>query len=203
MTILLFPFFNNIWVLFLSSIVICSILEYLTSYYMEKRFKVRWWDYSTKKFNLNGRICLQNSLAFGIFGTLIIRYINPLIFRIINKINPNVLHIVCLLLLIIIVLDYSISSTITNKIKAIATKEVKDNTEEITALVKEEILKQVSDFKLKIIATREAHSLNIRNRLKNSSYLYRRIVTSYPKLEIKHISLKQIKKKINNKKEDK
>ena len=57
---------NNIFIIFLGSIIITSILEYLTSYLMELFFHTRWWDYSELPFNLNGRICLLNSLLFGI-----------------------------------------------------------------------------------------------------------------------------------------
>ena len=39
---------------------IASILEYITSYVMEKLFNARWWDYSKNKLNINGRICLLN-----------------------------------------------------------------------------------------------------------------------------------------------
>ena len=50
---------------FLKSILVCSILEYLTSYFMEKMFKARWWDYSKRKYNINGRICLETMIPFG------------------------------------------------------------------------------------------------------------------------------------------
>ena len=43
-----------------------SALEYFTSWFMEAVFHMRWWDYSRKKIQLNGRICLQNSLLFGL-----------------------------------------------------------------------------------------------------------------------------------------
>ena len=44
-------------VLFFMTMISCGILEYLTSFIMEKIFKTRWWDYSDEKFNINGRIC--------------------------------------------------------------------------------------------------------------------------------------------------
>ena len=59
---------NNPIILFIFSILICSIGEYITSFVLEKIFKARWWDYSHMKFNLNGRICLRNCLFFGILG---------------------------------------------------------------------------------------------------------------------------------------
>ena len=59
-------FKGDLLAVFLKSILVCSILEYLTSYLMEKIFKARWWDYSNKKFNLNGRICLETKIPKGI-----------------------------------------------------------------------------------------------------------------------------------------
>ena len=66
-------------ILFLMSIIVCSILEYSTSYIMEKLFKARWWDYSEYKFNLNGRICAATMIPFGILGVLVVYYLNPIV----------------------------------------------------------------------------------------------------------------------------
>ena len=55
-------------VVFIFGMVLTSILEYITSFVMEKLFATRWWDYSTYPFNINGRICLQNSLLFGLMA---------------------------------------------------------------------------------------------------------------------------------------
>ena len=53
MILLLIKYQSDPLLLFTMSIVICSILEYFTSYIMEKVFKARWWDYSRRKFNIN------------------------------------------------------------------------------------------------------------------------------------------------------
>ena len=50
---------KNVILVFLGSMLICSILEYVTSYVMEVIFHNRWWDYSKQKFNINGRVCLN------------------------------------------------------------------------------------------------------------------------------------------------
>ena len=63
---------DDIIATFVMSIIICGVLEYFTSYFMEKFFHARWWDYSKKKFNINGRICLENLFLFGIASILII-----------------------------------------------------------------------------------------------------------------------------------
>ena len=66
-----------IHVLFLSSGVVACLLEYLTSFVMEKLFHRRWWDYSQKSFNINGRVCLEGFLCFGLFSVVAINYIQP------------------------------------------------------------------------------------------------------------------------------
>ena len=70
---------DNALTVFLLGSLICSVIEYVTSYLMEKIFKARWWDYSRLKFNLNGRICLQNAILFGLLGLVLIYFINPFV----------------------------------------------------------------------------------------------------------------------------
>lgn len=65
---------------FLVGMVLTSAVEYVTSYVMEKLFHMLWWDYSCRRFNLNGRVCLLNSLLFGL-ACLVLRYgIQPRVF---------------------------------------------------------------------------------------------------------------------------
>ncbi len=62
--------------LFAASMLIASTLEYITSYLMEKIFNARWWSYADDPFNLNGRICLGASVAFGVLSILSVKYIH-------------------------------------------------------------------------------------------------------------------------------
>ena len=59
LTFILHKFSNNILLLFVLSMIICSAIEYLIGYLLEKIFSLRWWDYSDEKYNLDGRICLK------------------------------------------------------------------------------------------------------------------------------------------------
>ena len=122
--------------LFCMSIIICTILEYLTSYLMEKIFNARWWDYSTKKFNLNGRVCLDTMIPFGILGTLMMYFVNPFFTKILNKVPTKTLNIIAIILLIVFTFDNIISYNAISKFKGATKKAVKDNTEEITEYVK-------------------------------------------------------------------
>ena len=86
-TLFLTRYYNEPVTLFCMAVIVCSILEYFTSYLMEKLFKTRWWDYSNKKFNINGRICLSNLVLFGIMGLVMIYLVNPFLINILNKIE--------------------------------------------------------------------------------------------------------------------
>ncbi len=73
------PYVKTLGGLFLFSMITTSILEYITSYIMEKIFAMKWWDYSEKKFNIKGRVCLENSIYFGILSVILTKWIHPYI----------------------------------------------------------------------------------------------------------------------------
>ena len=82
---------------------IACILEYITSFTMEKLFKARWWDYSDWPLNLNGRICLYGFLAFG-GASVAIRYLHPHILSFVQSIPHN--HVWAIILAIIFAADF-------------------------------------------------------------------------------------------------
>ncbi|MCI8328560.1 MAG: hypothetical protein HFG02_02810 [Oscillibacter sp.] len=63
-----------------------TVLEYVTGDVMERIFKVRYWDYSNQKCNLNGHICLTSSIAWGFFSILLVRFIHPPIARLLARV---------------------------------------------------------------------------------------------------------------------
>ena len=70
---------------FLMTIFVCGALEYFASWIMEKIFKARWWDYGKRRFNINGRICLETASLFGLGGCIVIRLINPVIANLLSS----------------------------------------------------------------------------------------------------------------------
>lgn len=102
---LLKPIANTWLLLFLTSIFLLSVLEYFTSWILEKIFHTKWWDYSKTKFNLNGRICLKSSVCFGIMGTLAAHFLHPFLEKTIFSIPLNWANIIGLFLLSIFVFD--------------------------------------------------------------------------------------------------
>ena len=135
--ILLLHNVTNPILLFILSIIICSAGEYVTSYVMEKLFHARWWDYTKNKFNINGRICLTNSLAFGVLGFLLIKFVNPFVVGLITKLSSTMMNILFYTILILFLIDNVISFKVIFKIKNMSVKYVHlDNTKEITEKVK-------------------------------------------------------------------
>jgi len=86
---------------FLLSMLICSTIEYLSSYILEKIFKMRWWDYSKELLNVNGRICLNYTLLFGLAGIMVIKVVNPILFKLFNLIPSIVLNTIVITLITI------------------------------------------------------------------------------------------------------
>ena len=105
LTWLLDPVKEHIWIVLLCGSVISGILEYFTSYLLERVFHNRWWDYSNMKFNLNGRICLAGILAFTIGTPLVIYVCNPLFDKLLLSINEQALIVIGTIVLIIFIID--------------------------------------------------------------------------------------------------
>ena len=136
--------------LFVMALVLCSVIEYLTSYIMEKLFNTRWWDYSDLLFNVNGRICLKNSVLFGLLGAALIYFINPTFSNILSIFPQDVLMCISLALLALFIADIIASFNIIARVKDTTNLVLKDSTEEITEKVKE-ILKSKSIWQKRLI----------------------------------------------------
>ena len=85
---------ENPFLLFILGVLVTCSLEYLTSYVMEKLFKARWWDYSDKKFNIGGRVCLLGAVVFGLFSVVLIKLLHPAVRSLADKLPVLVLYII-------------------------------------------------------------------------------------------------------------
>ena len=171
-TFLLNRYTNDPFVLFIMAILVCGTLEYLTSYFMEKIYHARWWDYSQRKFNINGRVCLNTIIPFGLLGMFIMYVSNPFLIGKIEALPELTLNILFWTLLAIYLLDNIVSTNVISYVGK-TTKEFGkslDNTEEITNKVKEALL--------------------------NKSGLYRRLLEAYPKVQSIKIKIKEKKEEI-------
>ena len=156
-TLLLKKYYEDPIVLFIMSFLLGTILEYITSYLMEKIFKARWWDYTNQKFHINGRVSLTTSLGFGLLGVILVYVFNPFFLKIISNI-PNILfNTVMIIILLIFISDVIISFKIITNIK----KENFANIKDITEIANEEVKKV----------------------LKNKSLFNKRLLNAFPHLK--------------------
>lgn len=177
---LLNKYINQPIALFALSIIVCSILEYFTSYIMEKLFKVRWWDYSDKKFNINGRICLETMVPFGILGTLIVCYINPFLNNLLMQCNGSVINWFFYIVFILFIEDLIISLKVVTNIKVITSNVLKDNTEEINNKFKDVLMNKIKAIK----GNKDSVNKKIKSILTSESYFTKRFVNSFPKFKV-------------------
>lgn len=159
-------YMDNFIVLFLLAMLLCMTLEYFTSYIMEVLFNARWWDYSNRKFNINGRICLETAIPFGLCGLVIMYLVNPLLVSILDMIPRMILIILGICLMVIFLVDFVLSFIVILKFKNIKLDKYKDDTEEMNKLIKEYLIK-------------------------NSRWT-KRLVNSFPNFKIKLETLKKI-----------
>lgn len=74
--------------LFFSGMLVTSVLEYFTSWLLEKLFHMKWWDYSHHHIQINGRVCLLNSLMFGGLSVVLMLVLHPFAWGMIEKLQP-------------------------------------------------------------------------------------------------------------------
>lgn len=125
---------NNLIYLFIASMIILTIWEYIVGVFLEKTFHTKYWDYSDHKINFQGRICLTNSIYWGILGVVFVKYIHPFMQEIIEKVNIDVLHFVVTITSIVFVVD-----VITSIVKVKNIKPALERIEELNNEIKEKL----------------------------------------------------------------
>lgn len=141
---------------FLIAFVLCGLLEYLTSYILEKYFHARWWDYTERPMNLHGRVWIGNLILFGIGGVFILEDFNPRLLALAHRMGPRLFAAILIAVSILFVADAVMSYFIMNLLKQGVEKSRADKSEEIAA--------------------------EVRYLLENRSVFHKRILDAYPEL---------------------
>lgn len=109
MIVFLKQFQDNIFLLFLMSFIVLTIWEYVVGVFLEKVFNTKYWDYSNHKVNFQGRICLTNSIYWGILGVVFICYIHPFISEKLLLVPGYIVNILAITIMVILIVDMVIS----------------------------------------------------------------------------------------------
>ena len=158
---------------FLLVIVICDLIEYITSVVLEKIYNVRWWDYTAASvLHLNGRVSLETSIGFGVGGIFILHFIQPFFSRLLAPLGPLSLLAISGLLLIIFVADILLSLIAISNIKGA----FKGGTVDLTAEIKRlsiNYYKKASRLSRRLVHTAMHHVGNAQKEAK------RRVATTF------------------------
>lgn len=117
---------KNPFIYFVLAMVVCGFIEYGTSIYLELVHHMAWWDYTGFFLNLNGRICLEGLLIFGVGGTVVTYIVAPFIANLLDKIKKNYKVIICIILVSLITCDFYFSGKKPNAGEGV-TSEIKDS----------------------------------------------------------------------------
>ena len=128
---------NNVILLFIVSFVILTLWEYIVGVLLEKIFHTKYWDYSNHKINIQGRICLTNSLYWGALGVIFIKIIHPLVQKGIQNVDIKLLHYIIIIATLIFIADMIVSIIKVKNIKVTLEK-----VEELNKEIKEKLKKQ-------------------------------------------------------------
>ena len=150
------PLETSIGTTFVISFVLCGIIEYMTSFVLEKRFHARWWDYSQKPMNLHGRVWIGNLILFGLGGVLIVEVLNPLLAHFAKHSSLRLREILAISLSVLFAADYVMSHFVLRLVKTSVENSEADDTETIN---------------------KEIHLL-----LSDRSFFHRRFAEAYPEV---------------------
>lgn len=182
---LLAPFTGDPVKIFLLGMLSTTLLEYITSVVMEKLFKTRWWDYSKQPFNINGRVCLLNTLEFGMLSLVAVYWIYPPLAYVVERIHGVLRGFLAwgMAALFLVDVTLSVRSALALNNKLAELQAIADEIREKMELQKkriEEKLEGITDaeeFKERIDALRKrAKTLQARNRAS------KRLLEAFPNL---------------------
>jgi uncharacterized membrane protein len=151
--VLLKPVENNYIFLFLSSLFLTSIIEYITGYILETAFNSTWWDYSDKHFNIHGRICLVFSIIWGLISVFILKVVHPYIVYIVSLIPQRLGIILFYIMLSYLIIDFTLTVITIFKLKSLLNQ--------LNAAYSE-IVDKFSEFKLSLGNTKDTSELKIK-----------------------------------------
>jgi uncharacterized membrane protein len=125
------PLESSVGTTFMVSFILCGVVEYMTSFVLEKRFHARWWDYSQKPMNLHGRVWIGNLILFGLGGVLIVEMINPLLLRLSGHLSFRLRETLVIIFSSIFTADYVMSNFVLKLVKTGVENSEADDTEAI------------------------------------------------------------------------
>lgn len=196
-------FQSNLLLLYISSVILVTVLEGVTGWAMDKLFHNKWWDYSKLPFNIGGYVCLLFSLIWGVACVFIVYFVHPLIHQVLSLI-PHTAGIALIAILGIALLSDMIVTTsaivkfnqylellkhITDELHAISNQigaELYQNVMHVLDM-QESSRQKLDDVKLEVSEEIRMQIVELKTRAQNLGKKVpkpaRRLLKAFPKLE--------------------
>ena len=157
------PFRDNIVLTYVAGVIGATVLEYVTGVVMECLFKVRYWDYSKRKFNFQGQICLRSSLAWGFLTIAMTQLVHEPVEKMVLSIPHSILTIVTVILSFVIAGDFTLAFKNALDMRDILIKmsKVRETAVEAASSVKERAVEAASTVKATAADAKHRVSENI------------------------------------------
>jgi len=184
------PLYNFPSVVFIVSMIVTTSLEYLCAVILETAFGMRWWDYTENKFNYKGRVCLTNSLLFGLMSVMLVYVIHPFI-RLIYNFSTTLTFVIAGILLLYLVVDFTVSLItvlkLSGKLKRLSEilQELNAKSEEFRLSLAMEIDIRNGELSEKLRQHVEILKEKYNTEQLKGKFLEKRILTAFPKLQSK------------------
>jgi len=203
------PFAGSAVFVFLLGMVVTSALEYITSVVLERLFHMKWWDYSHYKFNIQGRVCLLNSILFGLLSTFVILVIHPPMVRMAQRIPTAAEYALGSILLVLFMVDTVISARTTLQLSGklqqlhVVAEELRERTESYKQLLQKNLENKLENKleKLRGVADLEEYRAELEQKraaaaehierlkarvaelIRSDKLLHRRLIDAFPHLK--------------------
>ncbi|KRN22503.1 putative ABC transporter permease [Lacticaseibacillus camelliae] len=182
--VLLHPVENNLLLLYLGSAVLITIIEYVTSWLMEKLFHARWWDYSDIPLNFQGRVALPISAFWGVGVVFVVKVVHPVVARFVTHLDVKYGIFAAIVFLAFFMFDFGF--TLANVLAmGAATKRIGDAIDQ----KKQELRDSVDTAAAKLESEHgwlddyRQHQGDMA-KLPNLSWVQRRLLNSFPHLQL-------------------
>ncbi len=205
---LLRPFYDKWYLVFIFGVLSTSIIEYFTSWALEKIFKIKLWDYSKHPININGRVCELNSTLFGIMSLLLVYIVDEPVRGFIDKIKPSMLEPIAMVIVSVLSADFATSVVKLsafrkaveeiNKAKAEAEERIKsfkaENAENM-ALLRDKLYSDIEAIRQKHYKNAK-HIFNSNPSLTGSKDMKLMLLNAKLSIEERTAKIKELKKKL-------
>ncbi len=101
---------DNLFYLFIGGSIVTTLLEYVTSVVMEWIFHTSWWDYSEKKWNFQGRICLESSICWGLLTIFMFVVLHPAVEKIVSQYSISTGKMLVTIAIVLYGIDFTLST---------------------------------------------------------------------------------------------